>query len=207
MNKIKQGERRVVMTKEELLARIEESFEQLGQRDSWIYMSYQNLYKKKQLDRFKIFKINWFPGAEDLLELIDELHTLETSKDDFIKIGKLLELEIDKDISKQEIAKLIKSNKSWKTKSYELERNKQFDKKRICLEPLYKELALYGYITSELPQNIKYKRWVLECVKDGKVETLYLSENDESNYLLVQSNKEPIIAVLDLEKMGLCEKI
>lgn len=203
----KKGERRVEMTKEELLIRIEESFEKLGQRDNWIYRSYKNLYKKKQLDRFRVFEINWFPGAENLLELIDELHTLETSKEDFIEIAKLLELEFDEKESKKEIASLIKSHKSWRTKSFELERNKSFDEKRISLEPLYKELFKYGYSTTELPQTIGYKKSILECVKDGELETLYLHESDASNLLLIQSDKEPIIAVLDLAKSGLVEKI
>ena len=192
------------MAKQQLLDEITEAFKDAGQYDSWLYESFQNLLRLKQLSHFQIFEINWFPGAARILELIDQLHTLETSKEDFLRISQLLNLQLDNSLSKEEIVREVKSQKSWKAKSFELDTIKKIDIRKQELAPFYKELRKYGYETNLLPKQIKFKKWIVDAVNsEGELETIYLNESDHNNYVMVQSNKNHLICILDVEEIGL----
>ena len=192
------------MAKQQLLDEIAEAFQDAGQYDGWLYESFQNLFRLKQLSHFQIFEINWFPGAARILELVDQLHTIETSKEDFLKISQLLDLQIDNSLSKEEIARQVKSHKSWKAKSFELDTIKKIDIRKQELTPLYRELRKYGYETNLLPKQVKFKRWILDAVNiEGELETIYLNESDQNNYVMVQSNKNHFICILNVEGIGL----
>lgn len=196
------------MAKEELLREIDVAFEEAGEKDSWLYRSYQNLSQLNQLSHFQIFEINWFPGAAKILNLIDQLHTIVTSKEDFLSIAKLLNLTIDPNSEKEEVVEQVKNQQSWRAKSFELDRLKRVDLRKQKLKPLYVELKKFGYHTTLLPQQTEFKRWILDVENNiGEKETIYLNESDQGNFVLVQSDKNDFICVLDAVDTGLIESI
>lgn len=196
------------MAKEKLIEEIVEAFKDADQHESWLFQSFENLLRLKQLSHFYIFEINWFPGAARILDLIDQLHTIETPKEDFMKIAQLLNLQVDNNLSKEEIARQVKSNKNWRVKSFELDRIKNIDMRKEELEPLYNELRKFGYETNLLPKQIRFKRWILDAVNpEGEVETIYLNESDQNNYVMVQSHKNHLICILNVEETGLIKML
>lgn len=196
------------MAKEDLLREIDKAFDEAGEKDGWMYRSYKNLHRLKQLSHFQIFDINWFPGAARIIDLVDQLHTIETSVKDFLAIAKLLDLNIDSTQSKEVIAKIVKDNKDWRAKSFQLDTMKKIDLRKQQLEPLYEQLKKFGYHTNLLPRQIEFKRWILDALnEDGTPETIYLNESDNENYVWVQSNKKNFICLVDAVEMGLIEII
>ena len=194
--------------KEELLREIDIAFEKSGKKDSWLYDTFQNLFRLNQLSHFQIFEINWFPGAAHILNLIDQLHTIETSKEDFICISKLLNLDVNPELDKEVIANLVKSQKSWRAKSFELDTTKKLDLRKEKLQPLFEELRRFGYQTNSLPKQIEFKRWIVDAINEnGEIETIYLNESDNTNKVMVQSDKNEFICILDGVGTGLIEII
>ena len=183
--------------KEELLREIDIAFEKSGKKDSWLYDTFQNLFRLNQLSHFQICEINWFPGAAHILNLIDQLHTIETSKEDFICISKLLNLDVNPELDKEVIANLVKSQKSWRAKSFELDTTKKLDLRKEKLQPLFEELRRFGYQTNSLPKQIEFKRWIVDAI----------NESDNTNKVMVQSDKNEFICILDGVGTGLIEII
>ncbi|PGQ88157.1 hypothetical protein [Priestia megaterium] len=195
------------MAKEELLRDIDVAFEEAGEKESWLYDSYRNLYRLNQLSHFQIFELNWFPGAARILNLIDQLHTIVTSKEEFLSIAKLLNLTLDPSLDKAEIAQQVKKHQSWRAKSFDLDAMKKIDLRKQQLKPLYDELSKWGYKTKLLPKQMEFKKWILDATnREGETETIYLNESDEGNYVLVQSTTD-LICVLDAVESGLIESI
>ena len=196
------------MTREELLLEIDVAFEESSKLDSWEYKNFKNLLERKQLSHFQIFEISWFPGAAKIMDLVDKLHSIETPKQDFLNMAKILGIEIDESLPKSEIAKIVKSNKNWKVSSSRLNLCKKVDMRRQRLQPLFNELKRYGYETDMLPQQVVHDKWIVDATnEEGEKETLYLNESPDKNYVLVQSFKNDVICVLGLEESGLIQKI
>ena len=196
------------MIRDELLREIEEAFCEAGKLGGWEYKNFLTLLQHRQLSHFQIFEIGWFPGAAKIMDLVDQLHSVETPKQDFLDMADLMGIEIDENLSKIEIAKIIKSRKDWKVCSYNLEINKRLDLRKEKLAPLYKEFEKYGYKTDMLPKQVTPDKWIVDATNsNGEIETLYLNESPDKNYVLVQSYKHDVICVLNLEESGLIERM
>jgi hypothetical protein len=191
----------------ELLQLIDSAFEEAGKKNDWLYKSYTDLRKLNKLAHFQIFKMNWFNGASRILLLIDELHTQMTSREDFISVAKLLNLEIDENESKDELARNIKKHNNWRVKFFELEQMQNLSRRKEQLKPLYDKLKQFGYMTELLPRQIKYKLWVLDVINQyGEIETIYLNESSNGK-ILIQSTYNDYIGILSDMNSVFSEKI
>lgn len=185
------------MGKRELIREIDNTFKEAGQYDEWIYREYKSLYELGQLARFQIFDMNWFPGAAKILYLVDQLHTLMTPKEDFITMASLLNLDIDPKTSKSKIVEIVKSQKNWRTKAFELDTMKQMNSAKSRLQPLYEQLKKFGYKTDMLPRQVSFRRWMLDAENlSGTKETLYLNESDVGHSLLIQSTYNSFVGII-----------
>jgi hypothetical protein len=108
--------------KRDLRLIVNEKFAELGMNGSHhVFREYKALLFSHQLERFFISDIDWFKGAAELLELVDQLHTQLTSLEDFIKLAERLNMEVPASIDKMKLAEWVKSNPNWKVKAFELE--------------------------------------------------------------------------------------
>ncbi|MGE7305800.1 hypothetical protein AAXE64_27000 [Priestia megaterium] len=184
------------MNKRELMKEIDFAFERARKKDDWIYKQYKNFYELNQLSHFQIFKINWFNGAAQIMSLIDQLHTLVTSKEDFVALAKLSGIEVTSKMKKSELAELVKANPSWRSKTFELERLRRVDLRKRTLQPLYEHLSSLGYETDLLPVKVSYGKWMVDATnKSGVPETIYLNESPEGDSLLIQSTYNDFISI------------
>lgn len=94
---------------------------------SWIYEEYKDLLSREQLPRFQIADMQWFKGAGTILELVDQLHTKVTSKNEFIELAEKLNIEINPAAKKEIIAELVKSNQDWRIKAFEMDNQRRLN--------------------------------------------------------------------------------
>lgn len=107
---------------------INEKFIELGMNgDHHIFREYKKLLMHNQLERFYISDLDWFKGAADLINLVDQLHTQLTPIEDFRILAEMLDLEVPEEVSKEELAQLVKSNPVWKVKAFDLEIQRRLD--------------------------------------------------------------------------------
>lgn len=194
--------------KRALVKEINETFEKAGKLNDWIHNEFRSLYELNQLARFQIFDLNWFPGAARIMDLVDQLHTIVTPKEDFLSIASLLHLKLHDHMSKQHIVEVVKAHRDWRTKSFEFEILKQFECSRLKLAPLYAFLAEAGFKTDQLPAQIGTNKWMLNAQDgNGNWETLYLNQSDRSDRLMIQSATGAFIGVITQAENLLCEKL
>jgi hypothetical protein len=185
----------------DLVRAIDLAFEEVGQKDDWLHRSFHSLYELGQLAHFQIFEINWFRGAQDIVDLVDQLHSAVTSKEDFVAMAELLGMDLPNRISKKELAKMVKAHKSWKLKAYELENRKKLERRKAALQPLFLHLASLGYHTEALPRQVSFGRWMVDCTNlIGAAETIYLNENESGDSVFIQSDKHDFIDIFKMEK-------
>lgn len=176
------------MRKRELMREIDIAFEEAGQKDEWIYRSYKNLLELNQLVHFQIFEINWFNGAAKIIQLVDQLHTQTTPKEDFLLLAEMLEIPVKDNITKKELVARVKGNPNWRVKAFDLEREKAKYHRRQALQPLYDHLASLGYRANVLPREITRGKWMLDATNhEGLKETIYLNESENRDSILIQS--------------------
>lgn len=185
----------------DLVRAIDLAFEEAGQKGDWLHRSFHSLYELEQLVHFQIFEINWFIGAQDILDLVDQLHSAVTSKEDFVSMAEMLDIDLPSRISKKELVKKVKSHKSWRLKAFELENRKKLEMRRQTLQPLFLYLASLGYQTEALPRQVSFGRWMVDCTNlDGAAETIYLNENESGDLVFIQSDKHDFIDVYKMDK-------
>lgn len=188
------------MKRRELFKEIEATFREAGKMNDWIYYEFKNLYRRNQLVRFQIFEISWFSGAQKILDLVDELHTVVTDKDEFIAIANLLHLDIRPQMSKKKIVEIVKDHPSWKVKAMELENLKLLDTRKKDWQPFYEKLKQFGYSTELLPKQIGIHKWIVDATnQEGIKETLYLNEDDRSNSIWIQSTYNNVVGIIQSE--------
>ena len=135
------------------------------------------------------------------MDLVDQLHTAMTSKDDFIAMAEMLYIEVPSRITKKELAKRVKAHKSWRLKAFELENRKKLEDRKQSLQPLFLHLASLGYQTEALPRQVSFGRWMVDCTNPaGAAETIYLNENDSGDSIFIQSDKHDFIEIFKMEK-------
>lgn len=185
----------------DLVRAIDLAFEEAGQKDDWLHRSFHSLYELEQLAHFQIFEINWFKGAQDILNLVDQLHSAVTSKEDFVAMAEMLEFNLPSRMSKKELAKRVKAHKSWRLKAFELENRKKLEMRKQTLQPLFLHLAALGYQTEELPRQVNFGRWMVACADlNGAAETIYLNENESGDLVFIQSDKHDFIDIFKMDK-------
>jgi hypothetical protein len=114
--------------KRDLRLVINDKFIELGMNgDHHIFREYKKLLMHHQLERFYISDLDWFKGAADLIELVDQLHTQLTPAEDFHILAEMLDLEVPETLSKEELAQLVKAHPSWKAKAFDLELQRRLD--------------------------------------------------------------------------------
>ena len=181
-----------------LLKEIDLAFEEAGKKDDWLYTQYKNFYELNQLSHFQIFELNWFPGAAKIMKLVDQLHSLVTPKHDFIEMAKLLKLQVNSRMTKEELVEVVKSHPSWRSKSFELEKVQRFNIRKRTLKPLYDYLAKLGYKTELLPIQVSYGKWMIDATNESGVpETIYLNESPEGDAMLIQSTFNDYIGFVE----------
>lgn len=189
------------MRKRELLREIELAFEEAGQTDEWLHRSFRSLYELNQLSHFQIFELNWFNGAAKILVLVDELHSAMTSKEDFLEMAEMLGIDLPSRISKKELATVVKENRSWRVKAFDLENRKKWYNRKLSLQPLFDHLASLGYKTDSLPKQVDFRRWMVDCMnRRGDKETLYLNENESGDLVFIQSTFNDFIDIYKMER-------
>lgn len=92
-----------------------------------VVKDYKNLLFYHQLERFQIADIDWFKGAADLLNLVDQLHTQMTTVEELHQLAEMLNIEVPESIGKEELAQLVKSHPDWKVKAFELDLQSRLD--------------------------------------------------------------------------------
>lgn len=185
----------------ELVRAIDLAFEEAGQKDEWIHRSFHSLYELNQLVHFQIFDINWFNGANKIVDLVDQLHSATTSKEDFLVMAEMLAIKLPTRITKKELVEKVKANHKWKLKAFELENRKKLEMRKATLQPLFIHLDSLGYRTDNLPRMVSLRRWMIDALNpDGAKETIYLNESESGDLVFIQSSKHDFIDIFRMEK-------
>lgn len=185
----------------ELVRAIDLAFEEAGQQDEWIHRSFHSLYELEQLAHFQIFEMNWFNGAQQIVDLVDQLHSATTSKEDFITMAELLNIPLPSRYTKKTLVHMVKSNRSWRLKAFELENRKKLESRKQTLQPLFIHLASLGYRTDKLPRMVSLHRWMIDALnREGVNETIYLNENEGGDLVFIQSSRHDFIDIFRMER-------
>lgn len=164
------------MRKRDLVRAINQEFERAGKKHSWIHDRFLDLYTKEQLANFRIFDINWFKGAADIMRYVSMLHDIQTSREDFLAMADLMGIAVEDGISKKRLSELVKERKDWRVYARKVEMWKQEQRRFKEWNDLYIFLKERGMETALLPTEVEDGRWSLEVLEEGQVVKLQLTE-------------------------------
>ena len=197
----KLGKGDAVVRQRELVRAINGEFERAGKKHHWLHDRFLDLYQKKQLANFRIFDINWFKGAGDIMEYVSLLHDAQTPMEDFLAMAELMSIGVDEKITKKELAAQVKARKDWRVYARKVEMWKQEQERFREWSDLYEFLRERGYVTALLPVEYDDGRWTLECLEDGVEVTLQLTAwTDGLDVQVIRENRLEYVGSIDWDE-------
>lgn len=178
------------MTRRELIRAINRDFKRYGKEHSWIHESFNSHVEKNTLAHFRITDIAWFKGASEILEKVDRLHTLMTSRKEFAALAEYMGFIVDDQMSKRALVQLVKSQKAWRLWYFEYDKEKRKKQQEEKLVPFYNYLNDKGYepLTSpkQAENSLRLFYIKVRSYDTDKEESFFINENPDGTAALIQ---------------------
>lgn len=172
------------MTSRELVRAINETFYKAGLKNSWLHDQFLDLYTRRELEQFRIPDIVWFKGAADIMRMVSDLHTNQSSKEELVMMAEILGEDCCMSDAKKTVAAVVKANRNWRVAAWKLRQLERKQKRAEQWTKVYDYLESIGFQTALLPHEIEHNVWIVDSMTaDGEHVKLQIALRDSQYHI------------------------